>query len=108
MVVFPFYPTTITPLSCILLNSPITSTACNNLYTATNTSPNPLTINTTAVSSINPNIITTLTIVIGFNTPLTANTTYSLQIIMQDNLPSVGAISQSFEMYAISGTGVMI
>ena len=33
---------------------------------------------------------------------------YSMQILLQENLPAIGALSQSFEMYAISSTGVMI
>lgn len=50
----------------------------------------------------------TLTIVVGFSGALAANTDYSLQILLEDNLPAVGALSQSLEMYAISSTGVML
>ena len=39
---------------------------------------------------------------------LSKNTEYSMQILLQENLPAIGALSQSFEMYAISSTGVMI
>jgi len=107
MVVFPIYPSTITPYSCILLTSTNPVTACINLNTASGMSPNPLTINATAVTNINPNIQSLATIVIGFSLPLAANTQYSLQITIQSTLPSIGALSSNFEMYAISGSGVM-
>jgi len=94
MVVFPFYPATITPQSCNLLGtSAYTATSCANLYTASLTNPNPLTINTTAVNNINPNIQSTLTIVMGFSGILLAGTSYSIQVRLQDNLPAIGALS---------------
>lgn len=93
MVVLPIYPSLITPSSCILLGTTNTATSCVNLYTASNASPNPLTINTTAVSTINPNIQNTMTIVVGFSSPLSAGVSYSLQIILADNLPAIGALS---------------
>lgn len=107
MVVLPIYPSAITPLSCTLLNTAYTSTICVNLNTASNTSPNPLTINSTAVNNLNPNIQSTLTVVVGFSNVVSASTSYQLQILLSDNLPSIGALSTSFEMYAISGTGIM-
>ena len=107
MIVFPIFPSTITPFTCTLLNSSIISTSCINLNTASGSSPNPLTINTTAVNAINPNIQTTLTVVTSFSQPLLAGVAYSLQIILSNNLPSIGALSPSFEMYVISGTGIM-
>jgi len=108
MIVFPIFPNTITPFTCTLLNSSITSTSCINLNTASATNPNPLTINNTAVNSINPNIQTALTVVTSFNQPLLAGVAYSLQIILSNNLPSIGALSPSFEMYVISGSGIMM
>jgi hypothetical protein len=109
MVVFPFYPNTITPQSCNILNSlTITTSSCYNLNVASGLISNPLTINTTAVNNINPNIQSTLTIVMAFSQILLAGTSYSIQIRLQDNLPAIGALSQSFEMYTISGTGVML
>jgi len=109
MIVFPFYPSSITPQSCNILNSlSLTTTSCYNLNVASGLNPNPLTINSTAVNNINPNIQSTLTIVMGFSNTLVAGTSYSVQVRLQDNLPAVGALSQSFEMYTISGTGVML
>lgn len=109
MIVFPFYPSTITPQSCNILNAlSISATSCYNLNAASALVTNPLTINTTAVNNINPNIQSTLTIVMGFSNTLVAGTSYSVQIRLQDNLPAIGALSYSFEMYAISGTGVML
>ena len=96
MVVLPFYPSSLalTPESCTLLNSlTVTTTSCANLFTASASSPNPLTVNTTAVSNINPNIQSNLTIVMSFSSTLAANTPYSIQIRLQDNLPSIGALS---------------
>jgi hypothetical protein len=107
MIVFPFYPSLITPFTCTLLNSATTSTSCINLNTASAASPNPLTINATAVTTINPNIQNTLTIVTSFSNSLLPGVTYSLQVILSNNLPSIGALSESFEMYVISGTGIM-
>lgn len=107
MIVFPIFSSTITPFTCTLLNNAITSSVCVNLNTASGTNPNPLTINTTAVNSINPNIQSMLTVVTSFSGSLLAATSYSLQIILSNNLPSIGALSESFEMYVISGTGVM-
>lgn len=109
MVVLPFFSVTITPKSCTLLSQlSLSADSCHNLNTASNTSPNPITINTTTVNSLNPNIASTVTIVVGFSGALLANTDYSLQILLQDNLPAIGALSESFEMYAMSGTGVML
>ena len=111
MVVLPFYPATITPLSCNLLgplSSLIAATSCANLYTQSLLVANPLSINTTAVNNINPNIQANLTIVMGFNGVLAAGTSHSVQLRLQDNLPAIGALSVSFEMYSISGTGVML
>lgn len=97
MVVFPFYPSTITPSSCTLLNTlSATATVCQNLNLASSAVPNPLTINSTRVNTINANIPSTLTIVVGFSVLLTTSTSHSVQIKLQDNLPSVGALSQSF------------
>lgn len=109
MIVFPFYPSSITPQSCNILNTlSLTTTSCYNLNVASGLTPNPLTINTSAVNNINPNIVSTVTIVMSFSNTLTAGTSYSVQVRLQDNLPAVGALSQSFEMYTISGTGVML
>lgn len=109
MIVFPFYPSSITPQSCNILNTlSLTTTSCYNLNVASGLTPNPLTINASAVNNINPNIVSTVTIVMGFSSTLTAGTSYSVQVRLQDNLPAVGALSQSFEMYTISGTGVML
>jgi hypothetical protein len=109
MVVIPFFSTTISPKSCTILSQlTLTADSCHNLNTASNASPNPLTINTTIVSSLNPNIDSTVTIVVGFSGVLSANTDYSIQILLQDNLPAIGALSESFEMYSMSGTGVML
>ena len=107
MIVFPIFPSTITPYTCTLLSTSILSTACINLNTASAASPNPLTINTTAVNSINPNIQSMLAIVARFDTNLLPNVAYSLQVILSNNMPSIGALSESFEMYVISGTGIM-
>lgn len=93
MIVFPIFPSTITPFTCTLLNSSITSTSCINLNTASSANPNPLTINTTSVNAINPNIQSTLTIVTGFSGTLSAGVSYSLQVILSNNLPSIGALS---------------
>ena len=109
MIVFPFYPSSITPQSCNILNTlSLTTTSCYNLNVASGLTPNHLTINASAVNNINPNIVSTVTIVMGFSSTLTAGTSYSVQVRLQDNLPAVGALSQSFEMYTISGTGVML
>lgn len=108
MVVLPIFPSAITPYTCTMLGLiSISSTSCVNLNASSAALVNPLTINSTAVNNINPNIQTHLTIVVGFGSILTAGTSYSLQIVLTDNLPSIGALSQSFEMYVISGTGVM-
>lgn len=107
MVVLPIFPSVITPFSCTLLGNSALVTSCLNLNLASAASPNPLTINSTAVNALNPNIQSTLTIVVGFSALLPSGTAYSLQIVLANNLPSIGAISSSFEMYAISGTGVM-
>lgn len=96
MVVFPIFPSAITPFTCTLLNNAITSSVCLNLNTASGLSPNPLTINTTAVNNLNPNIQSTLTVVTSFSGTLLAGTAYSLQIILSNNLPSIGALSESF------------
>ena len=97
MVVLPFYSSEITPRGCTLLNSLVsTATTCQNLNQATNAVTNPLTINNTVANELNPNIATTLTIVVGFSATLTHSTTYSIQILLQDNLPAIGALSQSF------------
>jgi len=96
MVVFPIYPSPITPFTCTLLNSIITTTSCHNLDNASQILINPLTINTTGVNNINPNIQATLTIVVGFSSVLNAGTSYSIQILISDNLPSIGALSTSF------------
>ncbi len=110
MVVFPFYSVTIDPKSCTLLNSGtiIKADQCYNLNVASGTNPNPLTINTTVVNELNPNIQSALTVVVGFSDVLVGGTAYSMQIKLTDNLPSIGALSESFEMYAMSGTGVML
>lgn len=110
MVVFPFYSVTIGPKSCTLLNSGtiIKADQCYNLNVASGTNPNPLTINTTVVNELNPNIQSALTVVVGFSGVLVGGTAYSMQIKLTDNLPSIGALSESFEMYAMSGTGVML
>jgi hypothetical protein len=109
MIVFPFYPSSITPQSCNILNTlSLSTTSCYNLNVASSLNPNPLSINTSAVNNINPNIQSILTIVMGFSNTLVAGTSYSVQVRLQDNLPAVGALSQSFEMYTISGTGVML
>lgn len=107
MIVFPIFSTSITPYTCTLLGSTYTSTSCNNLNTASLASPNPLTINNTVVNNINPNIQTIITIVTSFSSTLAAGTSYSLQIVLLDNLPAIGALSESFEFYVISGTGIM-
>lgn len=109
MIVFPFYVVTITPKSCTLLNQMVTTAVtCQNLNLASAASPNPLTINATRVNDINPNVQSSLTIVTSFSDVLVKGTSYSIQIILQDNLPAIGALSESFEMYAMSGTGVML
>jgi len=90
-----------------MLNSTYLTTSCVNLNTASSLVPNPLTINSTAVNNLNPNIQSTLAIVVGFNNVLSSGVTYELQILLSNNLPSIGALSTSFEMYAISGTGIM-
>ena len=109
LVVLPFYSSTITPRTCTLLNVLGNSASvCQNLNLASSANPNPLTINTTVIGGINANIASTLTIVVGFTGALSAATDYSIQIRLQDNLPAIGALSKSFEMYSISGTGVMI
>ena len=97
MIVFPFYSSTITPRTCTLLNSiSTTANVCQNLNLASSANPNPLTINTTVASELNANIASTLTIVVGFSAMLNKNTAYSIQILLQDNLPAIGALSHSF------------
>jgi len=94
MVVLPLFSSTITPKSCTLLSQlSLTADSCHNLNTASSSSPNPITINTTIVNELNPNIDSTVTIVIGFSGVLSANTDYSIQILLQDNLPAIGALS---------------
>jgi len=44
---------------------------------------------------------------VSFDNTLLASTSYSLQIVLSDNLPAIGALSKSFEMYVISGSGIM-
>lgn len=56
MIVFPIFPSLITPFTCTLLNSAFKSKSCVNLKTASDALVNPLTINKTAVNNINPNI----------------------------------------------------
>jgi hypothetical protein len=96
MIVFPIFPSAITPFTCTLLNSAFISKSCVNLNSATNSLINPLTINTTAVNNINPNIQPTLTVVVSFDNTLLAARSYSIQIVLSNNLPSIGALSQSF------------
>ena len=51
LVVLPFYTSTITPKSCTLLDSlSLKAISCHNLNTASASSPNPLTINTTVIN----------------------------------------------------------
>jgi hypothetical protein len=97
MIVFPFYETTIVPKSCTLLNQMVTTAVtCQNLNLASASVPNPLTINATRVNDLNPNVQSTKTIVTSFSQTLSKGTSYSIQVILQDNLPAIGALSESF------------
>jgi hypothetical protein len=109
LIVIPFYSVTLSPKSCTLLNqASLTATLCQNLHTASSASPNPLSINVTVVNELNPNVPSALTIVVSFSGVLTASTPFELQLMLNNNLPAIGALSESFEMYAMSSTGVML
>lgn len=97
--------TTATPISCdVLDNVNLTIPKCVNL----NTGGNDITITQAGVNSVNPNINAVKTVVLQFNSVLAANTEYKIQIRTNNVLPNIGSITKSFEMYTITGTGVMI
>ena len=97
--------TTATPISCdVLDNVNLTIPKCVNL----NTGGNDITITQAGVNSVNPNINAVKTVVLQFNSVLAASTEYKIQIRTNNVLPNIGSITKSFEMYTITGTGVMI
>lgn len=105
MVTFSTFTTTAIPISCnVLDNLNLTVSTCVNL----NTGGNAITITQAGVNSVNPNINAGKTVVLQFSSNLLAGTEYKLQIRTNNVLPNIGSITKSFEMYTITGTGVMI
>lgn len=105
MITFSTFTTTAVPISCdVLDNLNLTVSTCVNL----NTPSSSITITQQGVNSVNPNINAGKTVVLQFNSVLVTGTEYKLQIRTNNVLPNIGSITKSFEMYTITGTGVMI
>ena len=105
MITFTPYITEAEPVTCDMLShtgNPITT--CLNL----NTAGSDITITQPDINDVNPNINATETVVIQFTSTLSAATEYQIQIATDNVLPDIGSITSSFEMYTITGTGVMI
>lgn len=89
-------------------NSSLVISKCLNLDAGS--TADTLSINTTWINQINPNIAiaATKTIAVQFNQALAAGVSYSIQILTNNVLPAIGSITSNFEMYTISGTGFML
>lgn len=106
-----FTPLTLTtsPLcNMVGANSSITIRTCEPLDTGSLSGR--LTINTTWLNQINPNlgVAASRTIAVQFGQTLLPGIPYSIQILTNNVLPAIGSITSNFEMYTISGTGFML
>ncbi len=105
MVTFSTFTTSAIPISCDVLDNLTLSVAkCVNL----NSGGNSITITQSGVNDVNPNINAAKTVVLSFSNTLSPGMQYRLQIRTTNVLPNIGSITKSFEMYTITGTGVMI
>ena len=105
MITFSPYITSAEPLTCDMLTdtgNPITS--CVNL----NTAGESITISQSGINGVNPNIDATKTVVMQFSSGLAAGQEFKIQITTNNVLPDIGSITTSFEMYTVTGKGVMI
>jgi hypothetical protein len=99
----PNYASAIIPISCKMVNTSI-NLLCTNFLTPT---LNGITINTTSMATVNPNINATVTVLIDSDTILAASTNYYLQIVLSNVIPSTAELSDSFEMYSVSANSII-
>jgi hypothetical protein len=103
LITMPNYQTAITPTSCKLVNTSI-ALECTNFQTPTLTS---LTVTSSSLATACPNIDPMLTMIISSDTDLTAGTSYYLQVILANVIPSTSILSNSFEFYSVSYNSIV-
>lgn len=93
MITFSTFITSAIPISCNVLNNlNLTASTCVNL----NAAGNAITITQAGVNALNSNINAVKTVVVQFNTQLSTNTEYAIQIMTSNILPNIRSITKSF------------